>query len=241
MPDRMIRDELLTSDRYWACSPEARNLFLSILLCADDMGRFTGSNFALRVRCMAGTVDSERVEKLLMELIDATLVIAYPHNNQRYLFVPKFRQRLRYPHSKYPPPPNEINDITEKKSVFGLTADSPKSDQSQTSDGHQTAEVKRSEVKRSKTSSSTAVDGDAFNAFWRAYPRKVGKQAAMKAWAKLKVDDKLQAAIMGALTVQRQSEQWRRDVRFVPHAATWLNGRRWEDEVVDTMPPQRVD
>jgi uncharacterized phage protein (TIGR02220 family) len=137
MPNRVVRDELLTSERYWSVSPEARILFISLLLSADDMGRFTGANFALRTRCMAGTVSAERLEKLLGELMDVDLARVYEHENARYIFVPRFRQRLRYAHSKYPDPPSGISDITTKK-----TASSPPRDRLKT------AEVKRSEEKR---------------------------------------------------------------------------------------------
>lgn len=69
-----------------------------------------------------------------------------------------------------------------------------------------------------------------FTAFWNAYPRKVSKQEAAKAFARLKPDERLLAAILTAVERQAASQQWQRDGgRFIPHAATWLNGRRWED------------
>ena len=72
---------------------------------------------------------------------------------------------------------------------------------------------------------------DRFSEFWMAYPRKVAKQAALKAWQKLKPDANTCTAIMTALQAATNSEAWRRDGgRFIPHAATWLNGKRWEDE-----------
>lgn len=74
---------------------------------------------------------------------------------------------------------------------------------------------------------------DAFESrFWPAYPRKVGKADAAKAFAKLKPDDALLAVMLGALATQRDSDDWRRDGgQFVPHPATWINGKRWQDEV----------
>lgn len=74
---------------------------------------------------------------------------------------------------------------------------------------------------------------DAFESrFWPAYPRKVGKADAAKAFAKLKPDDALLAVMLGALATQRDSDEWRRDGgQFVPHPATWINGQRWQDEV----------
>ncbi len=74
--------------------------------------------------------------------------------------------------------------------------------------------------------------GGWFESFWGAYPRKTAKPAALKAWGKLAPDAGLVALILAALDRHRASEQWRRDGgQFIPHPATWLNQRRWEDEL----------
>lgn len=71
----------------------------------------------------------------------------------------------------------------------------------------------------------------AFDRFWEAYPRRQGKEAARKAWTKIRPDDALLAEMLSALERQRASDQWQRDGgQFIPYPATWLNGRRWEDE-----------
>jgi hypothetical protein len=70
-----------------------------------------------------------------------------------------------------------------------------------------------------------------FGAFWSAYPRHVGKAAALKAFARLKVTPSLLQLMINALAWQRQQDGWTKDGGvFVPHPATWLNQRRWEDE-----------
>lgn len=141
MPDRMIRDELLTSERYWSCSPEARNLYVAILLSADDTARYTASNFALRTKCMAGTVSAERIDRLLAELVDCDMVRLYEVDGARYVFVPRYRQRLRFSTSKYPEPPIGISDLTIKKT-----------DSRPTRARLKTAEEKRREEKKTKGS-----------------------------------------------------------------------------------------
>lgn len=70
-----------------------------------------------------------------------------------------------------------------------------------------------------------------FNAFWEIYPRKVNKANAEKAWGKLKPSAGLVDEILTALTAQAASPRWQAEPQFIPHAATWLNGHRWEDEV----------
>jgi hypothetical protein len=70
-----------------------------------------------------------------------------------------------------------------------------------------------------------------FPEFWTAYPRKVGKAAALKAWTKIAPGLYLQERIVRAVERQRSWPQWVKDSgQFIPHPATWLNGRRWEDE-----------
>jgi len=69
-----------------------------------------------------------------------------------------------------------------------------------------------------------------FEEFWTDYPKKVGKGAAEKAWSKIKGVEKQK--IIDALKTQRNQEQWRKDNgQYIPHPATWLNQRRWEDDV----------
>ncbi len=94
-------------------------------------------------------------------------------------------------------------------------------------------------TKNTPLSPKGKVDG--FSEFWQAYPRKTAKQAALKAWNKLKPDADLQQTILSALEQQKRSVQWQKDGgQFIPYPATWLNGRRWEDmqiQVVQAPPP----
>ncbi|MBI6743307.1 helix-turn-helix domain-containing protein [Pseudomonas syringae] len=72
-----------------------------------------------------------------------------------------------------------------------------------------------------------------FDQFWKMYPRKVGKDKASKAWQKLQMTEALYDLIVSALTKHVATPGWTKDNgQFIPHAATWLNGKRWEDEVV---------
>jgi uncharacterized protein YdaU (DUF1376 family) len=95
------------------------------------------------------------------------------------------------------------------------------------------------------TKSTTPAADDLFPQFWKLYPNKKGKAAAEKAWKKLKVTDELFALITKGLGKQCVSPAWTKDDgQFIPHPATWLNGKRWEDEVtvstnVHPFPPRR--
>ena len=75
-----------------------------------------------------------------------------------------------------------------------------------------------------------------FTEFWNVYPRHVAKQNAMKAWAKIGADDSQALTDTIIADVNRRLEsEWRgKDMQYIPHPATYLNGRRWEDETVVT-------
>lgn len=73
---------------------------------------------------------------------------------------------------------------------------------------------------------------EGFDAFYALYPKHVGKAAALKAWNKLKPNAELQEIMAKALMEQKQSAQWNKDGgQYIPNPATWLNQRRWEDEI----------
>lgn len=76
--------------------------------------------------------------------------------------------------------------------------------------------------------------------FWAAYPRKVSKaearKAFAKAWRKLPPFDE-EAILAGGL--ERAKAAWV-DAQFIPHAATWLNGERWQDEAPTVIPLRKA-
>lgn len=70
-----------------------------------------------------------------------------------------------------------------------------------------------------------------FDRFWGTYPRKVGRVDALKAWGKVQPDEALVLTILAALSHQRMWPMWTKNGgESIPYPATWLNGRRWEDE-----------
>lgn len=74
-----------------------------------------------------------------------------------------------------------------------------------------------------------------FETFWSTYPRKVGKDAARKAFEKRRPDDELLGQMLTAIRRQVLSPAWVKDGgQFIPHPSTWLNEGRWQDE--DLLP-----
>ena len=71
---------------------------------------------------------------------------------------------------------------------------------------------------------------DRFEEFWKVYPKKVSKVSARKAWMKIAGANGHAAEIIIGVEMWKSTEQWG-DPRYIPHPATFLNERRWEDEV----------
>lgn len=93
---------------------------------------------------------------------------------------------------------------------------------------HLQASVKH---QRSITARGIDASNDLFDVFWPAYPRKVAKADALKAFKRLGVDQALLQTMLAALSKQALSPDWTKEAgRFIPYPATWLNKKRWEDD-----------
>lgn len=123
-------------------------------------------------------------------------------------------------------------------------------------DAHSTSEASP-QTDNPQTSAPTArpkrktaeLPPESFGAFWNSYPRKVAKGAAERAFAKIAPDAELLARMLAAVAAMERSYRadrthWRDgvlDPSYLPHPATWLNARRWEDEAPAAGPVPEPD
>lgn len=162
---------------------------------------------------------------------------------------------------------DEVAGAIEKiASDFGMTLEILSKSLKETSEpeteanaGNQASRVDQNQTPTvPKRRRSTPESSAAFAEFWRAYPRKVGKGAALRAWAKMGhsgEQDQL-AKCLDALKWQRYSRDWKKDNgAFIPHPATYLNEQRYLDEPPEAFrdhddeaqppakrtPPPRID
>lgn len=93
--------------------------------------------------------------------------------------------------------------------------------------------------KKIKNKNKNTLSATRFEEFWAAWPsskRKVGKAAVLAKWEKAGLDD-LADVIIANVNDQKVSEQWTGG--FEPAPMTYINQRRWEDEVTTTATPGR--
>lgn len=97
--------------------------------------------------------------------------------------------------------------------------------------------------KRNKVSARPSEDyTPEFETFWAQYPRHTAKKNAFKAWRSVNPKDinptqKEQEAILHDIAVRLGRGEWQEE-QYIPHASTYLNGRRWEDEAKPTYPAE---
>lgn len=71
-----------------------------------------------------------------------------------------------------------------------------------------------------------------FKNFWEEYPKKKSKGEALKSFKKIKPSEELFQIIINQLNLFKKTKEWQKnDGQYIPYPATWLNQKRWEDEI----------
>lgn len=120
-------------------------------------------------------------------------------------------------------------DASRRKAESGKKGGENKQAESKPEANEEQTESKNKNKDKKKNKNKDKCLKADFEIFWDAYPRKEGKQKAMAAFEKVDVGLDV---ILAALERHKKSTQWTKNGgEFIPHPATWLNGKRWEDEV----------
>jgi hypothetical protein len=77
---------------------------------------------------------------------------------------------------------------------------------------------------------------EGFAEFYAAYPRRQGRVDAERAWNALRPSPELRAEILEAVERHKRSDWRGKERQYIPLPATFLNGRRWEDELGASLP-----
>lgn len=90
-------------------------------------------------------------------------------------------------------------------------------------------ESTQSKVKKRKVNKATTED---FDKFWESYPKKDDKLKAIIAFNKLNPSEELLTLIIYDIVKRKRCKKWTdNNGQYIPNPATYLNGRRWEDEI----------
>ena len=113
MPNRVIREGLLDSDKFNALNEKEQMFFVRIMLVADDYGCLDGRTEIIKSRCFPlSDIRLSDVGHMTDKLVSVGLIIRYVVQGKHYLFIPNFNQRLRIKRRKFPEPPG-ASDICQ--------------------------------------------------------------------------------------------------------------------------------
>jgi len=76
---------------------------------------------------------------------------------------------------------------------------------------------------------------DDFEDFYRLFPNKKAKKDAQVMWSRLDEKSKTLAIEWLKRYIVYWNKKWI-EKQYLPHPATWINGKRWEDTLDDTLP-----
>ena len=191
---------------------------------ADDYGCFEAEPEIVQVECFKRATNRPvlaDVRKCLQMLADENIVGFYNVNNKLYgtfLNWETHQGKPRATHRKYPVQ-------TSVRMCLQMQTDVPVFES-----------VSESVSENEKRENLSDASQGGFLQFWDSYPRKKSKGQAEKAWAKLTPSPTLCETIFAAVERAKVSEEWQKEHgKFIPHPATWLNAKGWEDEVQPTQ------
>lgn len=112
MPNRIIREGILTSERVASLGWPAEVFYRRLMSVVDDFGRYYASPMLLRAACYPlhlDKVSDADIGKWMDECAEAALVSVYlASDGKRYLEMADFRQRTRAEKSKFPPDDRQV-------------------------------------------------------------------------------------------------------------------------------------
>ncbi|QLF92284.1 phage replication protein [Pseudomonas sp. ABC1] len=254
---RNIKPSIMANEDLVELDPFERLLFIYLWMLADREGRL--EDRPKRIKAEALPYDSVDADLMLDNLARAGFILRYdvdgvkliqvlnfakhqtPHVREQASNLPGFAYKTAAPEqssAKVVPEHIQGSDEPSPRSPDSLIPDSliPDTREEHVQTGQAGQDVPAPEQISSEgqgkvkpaTPKPDPLEG--FDQFYRLYPKRQKRADAEKAWRKLNTLQR--QAAMAALPKHCQQPDWLKDAgQFVPLPASWLNGKRWEDEL----------
>ena len=224
MPNRLLKESICTSENIDQLTPLQEILFYRLIVNCDDFGRMDARPKVLASKLFPlRDIRMNQITDALRALTSAELVVLYEKDGHPFLQMKTWdrHQQIRAKKSKYPAPDINCNQMisNDNKCPRNPIQSNP-------------IRIQSESYSLSNAHGREESANDLFEAFWDAYPRKESKPAARKAFDKLNPDAGLLGKMLQSIAKWRSSSQWQENGgQFIPYPASWLNQRKWEDEV----------
>lgn len=221
MPNRILREGILTSERVARLGWPAEVFYRRLMSVVDDFGRYYATPMLLRAACYPlhlDKVSDSDIGKWLAVCAEADLVRVYPaEDGKRYLQMVDFRQQVRATASKFP----QMQD--------GCVADAQQVPSKREAPAHlDVFGDGDGDV------SGAPAGADGFDQAWTEYPKRPGnsKADAHKAWkARIKEGHKAEAMTEGVRRYAAYCKAQATEPQFIKLAATFFGpGLHFQDE-----------
>jgi hypothetical protein len=216
---RTVKPEIKESETLGRVSREARLCFILLFTVADDDGRLRAPSRLLASQLFPYDDDAPGlIDGWLSELETHNHIRRYTVEGNAYIDIPNWlkHQKIDKPRPSSLPPFDEAsrNVATNSGKVAG--------------DRKGMEGIKERKGREPRA----AVAPLEFDRFWQAYPRHEAKPDAERAFVKALKDIGIDAMLEA---LEKHKARWT-DPQYVPHPATWLNKKRWLDELPGVVP-----
>jgi len=228
-----LRNRILKAD-FWSDGEllrwprEKRFTYAGLYAIAEDSGCLEDDCFNWKILLWGSPLDQdvtvEMIEAWRDELCAAGKLIPYHADGQQLLYIKSFHEHEhpRNPQSPNVPLPAWINYV-------------PGSKEAKTRARYDVMEIGASRPKKKPGKAVAKVNGNgtddgSFDDFWAVYSqmRTENRLKAKTAWKKLTKAERVFAVGVAQIMVEciKRGQQ---TLKYVPHATTYINGKRWED------------
>lgn len=212
---RMMSKKIVDSDAFMDMALSTQALYFHLLARADDDG-FVGN--PKKIMRMIGASEDE-----YKFLVGKRFVIVFPSGVCviKHWLIHNLIRSDRYHETQY----------TEEKKMLAVKENSAYTEMATPGipNGNQMEpEYRLGKVSIGKDRLGYSLE---FEDFWNIYPVKKAKSKAHESWCKL--SDVEREKCTPAITKQIETKHFanNKGEDFIPHPTTWLNQKRWEDEV----------
>lgn len=205
--------------------------FWRLNVIADDFGNYRADEDHL-VYAVGGRrrVSEKDVRGWMGELVAAGLITLYQVGGDRLFHINEFEtrqpankngRRIRRFAEYNPADPSQVPPVPVNPA---------KSSQVVASDTDTDTDTKAEPAAAVLVGGQEQIPETPFDKFWKAYPKRVAKGDAIKAW-KANGCDAIVDTIVRKVKKYAKTDDWTKEGRkFCPYPASWLNSKRWNDD-----------
>lgn len=245
MPNRILKESVCYSENIDGLTLFQEVFFYRLIVNCDDYGRMDARTKVLSSKLFPlRDVKDKEIRESLAALVAAELVTVYESEGHLYLQMNTWdrHQTIRAKKSKYPAFDSNCKQMNADeiicKQMNANVAVIQSNPIQSISESKSESEYENPNRNPSSGGRKESALDELFDLFWNVYPRKESKPNARKAFDKIKPDRELVETMIQSVQRWKMSQQWQ-DSQFIPYPASWLNQRRWEDEIPGPAPQQK--